>query len=247
MDKAQMQAENGGEKAVLGRVHSFETLGALDGPGLRVVVFLSGCPMRCKYCHNADAMTGDGEIMSADAVVEKCLRYRAYTQDGGVTLSGGEPLFQTDFAVDILKKLKKRRIHTALDTSGSVYSEQALSAADLVILDIKHTEAAEFEKLCGFPTDNTLKTLEFVKRNKIPFIVRQVIVPGITDGEENLKRLSEMAEGAERVELKPYHTMGVYKWEKAGLNYGLKGVPAASKEVMDRANAILEGYLIGKR
>lgn len=233
---------------VMGRVHSFETLGALDGPGLRTVVFLSGCPMRCKYCHNADALFADsGTLMSAQQVADKCLKYRSYQKEGGVTLSGGEPLFQTEFAVEILRLLKKKRIHTVLDTSGSVYCEQALKLASLVILDIKHTDGEHFKDLCGFPMDNTLRTLDFLKRQKIPFWIRQVTVPSITDTERNLRQLARLSEGAQRVELKPYHTMGKYKWEKAGLRYSLEGVPDADNELMKRVNEILEGFISGKR
>lgn len=230
-----------------GRVHSFETLGALDGPGLRTVVFLSGCPMRCRYCHNADALFPDsGAEMTVDEVVRKCLRYRSYQKNGGVTLSGGEPLLQAAFTTALLKAFKKHRVHTALDTAGSVYCEEALINACLVLLDVKHTDAEQFEKLCAYPMDNTLKTLRFVQEHKIPFWIRQVIVPGITDNEQNLKRLAALSRGAQKVELKPYHTMGAYKWERAGLQYTLDGVPAASNECMERVNRILEEYLRGK-
>ncbi len=223
-----------------GYVHSFEPLGSFDGPGLRTVVFLSGCPMRCKYCHNPD-MFGEasGEKMSVNAVVEKCLRYRAYNRGGGVTLSGGEPLLQTEFVTDLLKAFKVRRGHTALDTAGSVYSEEALSLASLVILDIKHTNEAAFKELCGFSPDNMLRTLEYLKKQRKRFWVRQVIVPGITDGEDNIRKLKVMATGAEKIELLPYHKMGVYKWEKLGLSYPLAGVSEPTAETMQRLNALL--------
>ena len=224
---------------LFGYVHSFEPLGSFDGPGLRTVVFLSGCPMRCKYCHNPDMLGGGGgEKMSVSAVVEKALRYRAYNS-GGVTLSGGEPLMQEEFVVGLLRELKKKRIHTALDTAGRVYCEEALSLASLVILDIKHTDEAAFKELCGFAPDNMLRTLEFLKKKRKKFWVRQVTVPGITDGEDNIKKLKQMAFGAEKIELLPYHTMGVYKWEKLGLSYPLEGVKEPSPETMNRLNALL--------
>lgn len=227
-----------------GYVHSFEPMGTLDGPGLRTVVFLSGCPMRCKYCHNPDALTfGGGKEMSAEQVVERCLKDRAFTARGGVTLSGGEPLMQGEFTREILYLLKKKRVHTALDTAGSIYDEKALLLARLVILDIKHTDEKEFEKLCGYTMDNTLKTLEFLKRKKLAFWVRQVTVPGITDGAENLKKLATLSRGAEKVELLPYHTMALHKWEKLNLDYPLKGVKAADSELMARCNSQLEEYI----
>ena len=225
---------------LIGYVHSFEPLGSFDGPGLRTVVFLSGCPMRCKYCHNPDMFgAAGGEKMTVGEVVDKCLRYRAYNRGGGVTLSGGEPLMQERFAAELLREFKKRRIHTALDTAGSVYSEEALSLASLVILDIKHTDEAAFKELCCFSSDNMLRTLEYLKKKRKRFWVRQVIVPGITDGEDNIKKLKAMAKGAEKIELLPYHTMGVYKWEKLGLSYPLANVSEPSAETMQRLNALL--------
>ncbi|MCI8613297.1 MAG: pyruvate formate lyase-activating protein [Clostridia bacterium] len=232
------------ENDIYGCVHSIEPVGAHDGPGLRTVVFLSGCPMRCKYCHNPDAAVGGGARMSAKEVVDRCLKDRAFTN--GVTLSGGEPAMQRRFALEILKSLKRRRIHTALDTSGSVYDEEILKACSLVILDIKHTDAAAFENLCMHGADNTFKTLAYLKKNRIPFWVRQVIVPGITDGEENLKNLAQLSVGAEKVELLPYHTMGIAKWEKLGLDYPLKGVPAADDALMKKCNEIFSKYSKGE-
>ncbi len=232
------------EKEVYGFVHSFEPVGTHDGPGLRSVVFLSGCPMRCKYCHNPDALSfGGGERKSARQVAERCLKDRAFTS--GVTLSGGEPLAQGEFTREILRLLRKKRVHTALDTAGSVYDEAALELAGLVILDIKHTDEREFEKLCGYKMDNTLKTLQFLKRKKIPFWIRQVIVPNITDGSENLKALASLSFGAEKVELLPYHTMGVHKWEKLNMPYPLAGVKAADSELMQKCNAELKEYING--
>ena len=225
----------------VGVVHSFEPLGSFDGPGLRTVVFLSGCPMRCKYCHNPDMLQGGGEKMTARQVVEKCMRYRAYTKGGGVTLSGGEPLMQGEFTESLLELFRQKRVHTALDTAGSIYNERALSLASLVILDIKQTASQAFEELCSYPWDNTMRTLEYLKKKRKRFWVRQVIVPGITDGEDNVRRLKEMAKGAEKIELLPYHTMGVHKWEKLGIAYPLSGVKEPTKATMDRLNGIISG------
>lgn len=226
---------------ITGYVHSFEPLGSFDGPGLRTVVFLSGCPMRCKYCHNPDMLFSQGEEMSVSQVLDKCDRYRVYTKNGGVTLSGGEPLMQGEFTRQLLSELNKRKVHTALDTAGSFYDEEALSLASLVILDIKHTLEEEFEKLCAYPWDNMKRTLEFLKRRRKKFWVRQVIVPGITDTEDNIRRLKEMAKGAQKVELLPYHTMGIHKWEKLGIDYPLKGVIPPSKATMEILNNIIHG------
>lgn len=221
-----------------GFVHSFEPLGAFDGPGLRCVVFLAGCPMRCRYCHNPDMLeSGAGKLMSVKEVADRVCRDRAYIE--GVTLSGGEPMLQREFTLELLKTFKRRRLHTALDTAGSVYDERILDLSSLVILDIKHTDKGEFARLCGYDADNTFKTLEYLKKSGKPFWIRQVIVPGITDGEKNIRALARMSEGAQKAELLPYHTMGVDKWEKLGLSYSLYGVSPPSKEDMARAEGVL--------
>ncbi len=200
--------------AVRGRVCQYEHLGCLDGPGLRSVVFLAGCPIRCLYCHNADMLLPDaGEETTAAAVADETDRYAAYCT-GGVTLSGGEPLFQTAFARALIRALHDRGRHVALDTAGTVYDEAALSAADLVILDIKHSDAEGFRRITGGSMDNTLKTLAYVKRIGKPFWIRQVIVEGYTDDPGQIRALKALAAGAEKIELLPYHTMGRKKWKE---------------------------------
>lgn len=211
---------------VKGRIASFEHLGCLDGPGLRSVVFLAGCPIRCVYCHNADMLdAGSGYEATVRQVVDELARYEAYCT-GGVTLSGGEPLFQTDFARAISAALHERGRHVALDTAGTVYSEAALSEADLVILDIKHTAADGFRRVTGGSIDNTLKTLGYLKKIKKPFWIRQVIVEGYTDSPEQILALKALAEGAEKVELLPYHTMGKNKWKEPYPLGDMKPFPA---------------------
>ena len=225
------------------RIHSIETLGALDGPGIRTVVFFQGCPMRCAYCHNADTFDpSGGREESVETLAAFCERYKNYYgKKGGVTLSGGEPLMQSRGAVALMRELKSRGIGTALDTAGSVFSPEALDEADLVILDIKHTDKDKFFALTGYPADNSFKTLEYLKKNKKRFWVRQVILSGVTDSEMQIKKLKEMAQGAEKTELLPFHNMGEKKWKAAGVEYTLKDAVPPSKEIMDRLNKVLLG------
>ena len=220
----------------MAKIHSIETLGALDGPGIRTVIFFQGCPMRCAYCHNPDMFdAAGGEERSVTELVAFCLRYKNYYgKDGGVTLSGGEPLLQDKIALTLIQALKRAGIHTALDTSGAVFAPAVLLAADLIILDIKHTDPEAFFKLTGYPMDNTLKTLEYLKQNRKHFWVRQVIVEGITDSAEQITALKKAAAGAEKIELLPYHMLGVHKWESCGFDYPLKDVKPTSEQVMEK-------------
>lgn len=223
-----------------GKIHSFETLGGLDGPGIRTVIFLQGCPMRCKYCHNADTFDVSGGIdMTVKETIEFCRRYKNYYgEKGGVTLSGGEPLFQSEFIIALLEAFKRENIHTVLDTSGCVYAPRALDLADLIILDIKHTDPAEFEKLTGHSMENTLKTLEYCKLKKHKYWIRQVIACGITDNESQVAALKAMSGNAEKIELLPYHDMGKDKWEKAGLEYQLF-VDPPTIELMEKLHKLV--------
>jgi len=181
-----------------------------------------------------------GEEKSVEELVRFCTRYKNYYgHDGGVTLSGGEPLLQYEAAAQLLTALKKEGIHTALDTSGAVFNKKALAAADLVILDIKHTDPSAFLDLTGHAIFNTLKALEFLKSAGKPFWVRQVIVKGITDGHEQILALKKMAAGAARIELLPYHTLGVHKWEKCGLDYTLADLKPPSEGAMEKLKRLL--------
>jgi len=218
------------------RIHSIETLGALDGPGIRTVIFFQGCPMRCAYCHNADMLfAAGGEEKSAGELVNFCARFKNYYgEEGGVTLSGGEPLLQYEAAAELIEALKKEGIHTALDTSGAVFAKNALAAADLVILDIKHTDPSAFLRLTGHSIHNTLKTLEFLKAGGKPFWVRQVVASGITDSPDQIAALRKIAAGAARVELLPYHALGAEKWAKCGLEYALKDLKPPDEKTMER-------------
>ncbi len=227
----------------IGRVVSYEHLGALDGPGLRTVVFLAGCPLRCKYCHNADMLNVQaGRETTVDEVIGEVERYRDYCT-GGVTLSGGEPLLQTAFTAALLDALKKKGIHTALDTAGSVFAPDVLEKADLVILDIKHTDPQGFTDLTGGKLETTLQTLDYLRAHGKRFWVRQVIVEGITDGAEQLRKLKALSLGAEKLELLPYHTMGAHKWKAIGIEPPLQGVPPLSQEKLQACNKIIENNL----
>ena len=225
-------------------IHSIETLGALDGPGLRTIMFFKGCPLRCKYCHNADMLSSSGgHTYSIEYLVEGAQRYKNfYGKDGGVTLSGGEPLMQPKAVITLTKALHTVDIHVTLDTSGYPYNEEVLSLVDLVILDIKHTEKADYQELTGIKIDDSLKTLAYLKAHNKPFWIRQVIVEGITDTESQIKRLKELSAGAQKIELLPYHKMGVDKWKSAGLPYALDGVPATSAKTMQKVNTWLAQY-----
>ncbi len=230
----------------VGRVHSVETLGAVDGPGLRTVLFLAGCPLRCLYCHNPDTHDfAGGDAMTAEQVLARVMRYRPYYgKTGGVTFSGGEPLCQPAFVATLARHMREAGIHTAVDTSGGVWNEavrDAVDAVDLVILDVKHTDPARFRALTGVPMDNLHAILAYCKEIQKPLWVRQVILPGWTDTVEEIHTLRRLVRGAnvERMELLPYHTLGVHKWEALGLPYPLVGVTPPSQATMDALNAVL--------
>ena len=234
-----------------GRIHSFESFGTVDGPGIRFVVFLQGCPMRCKYCHNPDTWaTGVGTEYSAEQVAKNALRYKNYfSNGGGVTVSGGEPLLQTGFVKELFTILKANAIHTALDTSGTVYSEgnkgeidELLKVTDLVLLDIKHINPQEHKALTGRDNKNILAFAHHLSDIGKPMWIRHVLVPGITDNDEYLKELSTFISSlktVEKVEVLPYHTMGVVKYEKLGVDYPLKGVQPPTAERVKNAKQIL--------
>jgi pyruvate formate lyase activating enzyme len=238
-----------------GRIHSIETLGALDGPGLRCVVFLQGCPLRCQYCHNPDTWDcGGGAEMSAEAVVARVRRSQPYFGlHGGITLSGGEPLAQPEFATQVLRQCREADIHTAVDTSGACFNEtvaEALDYTDLVLLDIKHTDPQRYAELTGGELDRTLRFLEHIARIGRPLWVRQVIVPGWNDTEDDARALAELLGGVpslERVELLPYHRMGVRKWEALGLRSPLEGLPEADTEVVARLERVVKEELGAER
>jgi len=240
---------------MMGRIHSFESFGTVDGPGIRFVVFLQGCPLRCQYCHNPDTWKTGGTEYSVEDVVNRVLRYKNYFgENGGVTVTGGEPLLQIDFVTELFTVLKSKGIHTCVDTSGISFDETSpvsvekheklLSVADLFLLDIKHIDDEACKKLTGQSNERTLAFAKFLSERGKPTWIRQVLVPGFTDSEEVLLRTRafiDTLKTVERVEVLPYHTMGIVKYEKLGLEYPLKDVQAPSKERVAYAKKILIG------
>ncbi len=231
-----------------GRIHSFESLGAVDGPGVRYVIFMQGCPLRCKYCHNRDTREYlAGTKYTVDEIVNKVKRYVAYMGDeGGVTVTGGEPLLQIDFVIELFKRLKELNIHTALDTSGFIEIDKLkdlLDYTDLVLLDLKHMDDAAHQDLVGVSNEKIKEFAKYLSDKGIPMWIRHVLVPGITDSEEHLIELREFIKTlktVQKVEVLGYHTMGVHKWELFKEDYPLAGVPAATVEDVKRARRILE-------
>lgn len=237
-----------------GNIHSFESFGTVDGPGIRYVVFMQGCPMRCKYCHNPDTwQVGAGKKYTAEAVFKEILKYKNYIKSGGVTVSGGEPLLQAEFIAELFRLLKAEGIHTALDTSGVTFDKDnpqsvekhlsVLRYTDLVLLDIKHIDEDEHKALTGFSNKRTLDFAQFLSENGKKMWIRHVLVPDITDKDEYLQKLKQFISGlktVERVEVLPYHTMGEVKYEKLGLLYPLKGVQPPAKQRIENARKILK-------
>lgn len=234
---------------LIGKIHSIETFGTVDGPGIRYVIFLQGCHLRCKYCHNRDTWdTTIGTPKKVSELVQDIQKYSDYIKfsKGGVTVTGGEPLLQPKFLIALFTELKKLGYHTALDTSGmfplTPEVKQVLSLTDLVLLDIKHIDDEKCKDLVGFSNKLELEFANYLSENGIKMWIRQVIIPGITDDENDLIRLKEflqMLKTVEKIELNPYHTLGVYKWEDLGLEYPLKGVRQANTEDIERAKRIL--------
>lgn len=234
---------------VKGRVHSFETFGTVDGPGIRFIVFLKGCPLRCKYCHNRDTWSSEGaKLYTVDDIVKEVAKYRNFidSSKGGITVSGGEPLIQPEFLKELFKKCKEQGIHTAVDTSGYVNLEDEVKAAleytDLVLLDLKHANAEKHKELTGVENDRIKSFTKYLGEISKPVWIRYVLVPGYTDDEEDLMAAYDYLKNfgnIEKIEVLPYHTLGKEKWEKLSLEYPLKGVRTPSGEEVERAKIIL--------
>lgn len=237
-----------------GRIHSFESFGTVDGPGIRFVVFLQGCPLRCQYCHNPDTWNVHaGETYTPQQVVERVVRYKNYFgEQGGVTVSGGEPLLQIDFVIELFTLLKKQGIHTCIDTSGITFNQQSeesvakhkqlLSVTDLFMLDIKHIDDEACKTLTGHSNAHTLAFAKFLSDNGARMWIRQVLVPGLTDDENSLQRTRafiDTLQTVDKVEVLPYHTMGVVKYKNLGMDYPLAGVEAPTKQSLQTAKEIL--------
>ena len=237
------------DKKNFAKIHSIETFGTVDGPGIRFVTFFQGCNLECKYCHNRDTWNiNEGNYISVDELFNKILNYKPYIMNnGGFTASGGEPLLQPYFLISLFKKLKEENIHTAIDTSGMVEItepiKELLSLTDLVLLDIKHINPEKSKELVGSSNEKELAFAKYLNDNNIPIWIRQVIIPEITDNEEDLLELKTFISSlktVKKVELLPYHNLGKHKWENLGFEYSLKDTKAATSQDIERAKKILE-------
>ena len=221
-----------------GAVHSIESMGLVDGPGIRTVVFLQGCRLRCRFCHNPDTwQLSCGEQMTPEALMQKIRRFKPYfaRSGGGVPFSGGEPLLQPEFLLEMLRLLKQEHIHTCLDTAGVGLGDytEILRHTDLILYDVKHVTESGYLDMTGQPMDQTQAFLGEAQRLGVPLWVRHVLVPGLTDGRAHLaqlKRFVDSLQHVQRVELLPYHLLGVHKYETMQLPYSLSGVPAMDQE-----------------
>lgn len=239
--------------AIKGKIHSTESFGAADGPGIRFIVFFKGCNMRCKYCHNPDTWYGsEFKEVDADELINTALRYKSYWgENGGITASGGEPLLQIDFLCELFRKAKQKGIHTTLDTAGQPFSydkaflekfDELMKYCDLVMLDIKEFNPSRHQELTGQKNDNILKMAKYLSNTGKPMWIRYVLVPENTDFDEDLTALSAFLKSlktVEKVEVLPYHTLGVFKWENLGLDYKLKEINPPRDERIENAKKIL--------
>lgn len=236
---------------IKGKIHSFESLGTVDGPGIRFVVFMQGCPMRCVYCHNPDTWGIDGgKEMSVDEILHKYEGVKAFCR-GGITLTGGEPLLQIEFVTELFKAAKDKGIHTCIDTSGVTFSdgdsryEELIKYTDLVMLDIKHINTDKHKELTAWDNDRILSFAKFLDKNNVPVWIRHVVVPTITDNEKDLWELGYFIGSLKNVkalDVLPYHSMGKVKYENLGLDYPLKDVPDLDKEkALEARKIILDG------
>lgn len=244
------------ENEIKGIIHSVETFGTVDGPGTRFVVFLKGCPMRCQYCHNPDTweMTG-GTEMTVSEVIAQYEQNKAFYKNGGITVTGGEPLLQIDFVLELFKEAKKREIHTCIDSSGITYRkenspyntklDELMQYTDLVMLDIKHINPEKHMALTKQPNDGILAFAQYLSDKGIAIWIRHVVVPGITDNHEDLFELGKFIgklKTLKALDVLPYHTMGAVKYEKLGIDYPLKGVEPMNKEgALEAKSYIISG------
>lgn len=239
-----------------GYIRQIESFGTVDGPGIRLVVFFQGCPLRCKFCHNPETWKiGEGDEMSAEEILALYEKNKAFYSKGGITATGGEPLLQIDFLTELFQKAKKTGIHTCLDTSGIVFNrinrdfcekaEKLLEFTDLVMLDIKHIDTEKHKKLTGMGNENVLDFAKFVSEKGVALTVRHVVVSGWTDNEAELTELGRFIgrlKTLKNLDILPYHTLGVHKYAELGIEYPLEGVPQTSKEMaLEAKRNILKG------
>lgn len=248
---------------IKGKIHSVESFGSVDGPGVRYIVFLQGCHMRCKYCHNPETWAMDGgEELTAKEVFDKAYRYRNYwKKNGGITVSGGEALLQIDFVIELFKLAKEKGVHTTLDTSGNPFTREEaflekfnelMKVTDLFMLDIKQMNDEKHKNLTGWTNANILDLAKYLSDNGKAMWIRHVLVPGITSEDEDLEQLRDFVASlktVERFEILPYHTLGVFKWADLGVDYELEGVLPPTKDEIKHAEDVLhtsdyKGYLM---
>jgi pyruvate formate lyase activating enzyme len=240
-----------------GRIHSLESFGTVDGPGTRFVVFVQGCPMRCAYCHNPDTWEMNaGTLMEPEEIFEQYKRNEAFYKGGGITVTGGEPLMQVEFLIDLFTICKKNNVHTCIDSSGIAYKPNAnpewlakldhlMTLTDLVMLDIKHIDPEKHKELTSQPNTNILKFAAYLNEKHVDMWIRHVVVPGITDDDKYLEQLGYFIgqfSNLKALDVLPYHTMGEKKYQSLGMDYKLKGVPAMDKnKLLDKKQVILDG------
>lgn len=242
-------------KDITGRVHSLETFGSVDGPGVRFVAFLQGCAMRCRYCHNPETWALSGEEWTASRLFERAWKYHNYwgknLQSGGITISGGEPLLQMKFVTEVFRLAKEKGVHTAVDTAGQPFSfsepfvsefNELLEVTDLFLLDLKEMNEQKHIALTGHTNKNILEMAKYLSDNGKDMWIRHVLVPDLTDDESGLKEMSSFIgslKTVKRVEVLPYHTLGLFKWEKLGIEYSLKDARIPTDEEVKKAQNLL--------
>ncbi|MCR5606574.1 MAG: pyruvate formate lyase-activating protein [Treponema sp.] len=238
----------------IGRYNKLETFGSVDGPGIRYVIFLQGCPLRCKFCHNPETWNMEGgEAISAHDMLEKALRYKLYwARGGGITVSGGEPLAQIDFVLELFKEAKKEGVNTCIDTSGAPFSreepffskfKELMQYTDLLLVDIKHIDNDEHKKLTGRNNDNIIDMFHYLDEINKPIWIRHVLVPGISDNDEYLTRTRDFIRtlhNVQRVEVLPYHAFAIPKYDSLGIKYSLRDTKSPEADRVENANKILE-------
>lgn len=238
--------------ALTGYIHSLESFGLVDGPGVRYVIFLQGCKMRCKFCHNPETWASGGTEYTAKALFDKAYRYKRYWgKNGGITISGGEPLLQIEFVTELFQIAKQKGIHTVLDTSGQPFSDDTewldkfkalMEVTDLVMFDLKEIDDNFHKELTGHTNTNILKMAQWLSENNYAMWIRHVLIPGVTDDKSRLLKLKEFIDTlktVERIEILPYHTLGLFKWKNLGLSYPLEGVPTPTDEQVTTVEELL--------
>ena len=234
---------------MIGHIHSTESFGAADGPGVRFIVFMQGCHMRCRYCHNPDTWKMDGgDEVTADEILKRALRFKPYWgKDGGITISGGDPLLQIDFVIELFKKAKELGINTCIDTAGNPFTkeepffskfEELMKYTDLLLLDLKEINPTRHKDLTGFDNSNIIEMAKYLSEINKPVWIRHVLVPEHSDFDEDLDALGDFIDtlsNVDRVEILPYHTLGKFKWENLGIPYTLESISPPSAERIENA------------